>query len=77
MNDLSHIGRPGASEERALRACAGAIGHYRSALMNGREAPKIFQGRGSAQVLEKAQFGHKESRAVFLGTLCAGLAQFG
>jgi hypothetical protein len=45
-----------------------------------RGAEEYFRARGSAQVLEKAQFGQgksKEIQAFFLDGLCSGWARFG
>jgi hypothetical protein len=46
MNDLSHIGRPGANEERRIASARRRICHCCSALLNGREERKIISGPG-------------------------------
>jgi hypothetical protein len=58
MNDLSHIGRPGANEERMASA------RWRICHASERErgAEKYFRARGSAQVIGKAQFGQGNPR---------------
>src|SRR5271154_1183367 len=63
MNDPSHIGRPGANEERRIASERGCICHRSSVLLNGEmRSQRYFWARGSAQVLEKAQFGQGNPR---------------
>jgi hypothetical protein len=84
MNDLSQIGRPGASEERRI---ASARRRGTPLQLGGSErgdrSRKYFRAGGSAQVLEKAQFGQgnpRKTKPFFLGILCSAwldLAEFG
>jgi hypothetical protein len=46
MNDLSHIGRSGASEERRVASVRPRICHCTSALLNGERSRIIFPGQG-------------------------------
>jgi hypothetical protein len=63
MKALSQIGRPGAHEERRILERAPAHTRLRlSASERGEESRKYFRGRGSAQVLEKAQNGQGNPR---------------
>jgi hypothetical protein len=65
MNDLSHIGRPGANQERAVCARRGHIPLQLSALKREMRADDYFRAGGFAQPLEKAQSGQGNPR-VFL-----------
>src|SRR5271170_7766237 len=63
MNDLSHIGRPGANEERRIASARRRNMPLQPSASERRErSRKCFRARGSAQVLEKAQFGQGNPR---------------
>jgi hypothetical protein len=63
MNDLSHIGRPSASEERRIASARRGICHCSSVLLiEERGAEEYFRARGSAQVIEKARNGQGNPR---------------
>src|SRR5271163_940247 len=63
MNDLSHIGRPVASEERRIASARRRNMPLQPSASERRErSRRYFRARGSAQVLEKAQFGQGNPR---------------
>jgi hypothetical protein len=64
MNDLSHIGGPGASKERRIASARRRnIPSLLSASERGeRAAEEYFRARGSAQVSEKARNGQGNPR---------------
>jgi hypothetical protein len=63
MKDLSHIGRPGADEERRIVTARRRNTPLQlGASERGERSRKYFSARGSAQLLEKAQFGQGNPR---------------
>src|SRR5271163_5010009 len=63
MKDLSHIGRPGANEERRIASARRRNMPLQiGASERGEGSRRYFRARGSAQVLEKAQFGQGNPR---------------
>jgi hypothetical protein len=84
MNDRSRIGRPGANEERRIASARRRIMPLQlSASELGERRRNYFRARGSAQVLEKAQFGQGNPRNaepyswIVLARAWPDLAEFG
>jgi hypothetical protein len=65
IDDLSQIGRPATARIDAVRASAGEYDALAQGFERGERSRINFEARGSAQPLEKAQFGQGNPR-VFL-----------